>query len=95
MKFRTPKSVFVAALLGASLGATCAHAEGLYVGGSLGAPRYGDSVNGISGSGNGLSGKLFGGYQLTPNFALEAGVADLRCSCRRRSCLAQRPGRCW
>ena len=77
MKVRNFKTVVAAAMLTASLGAISAHAEGLYAGGSLGTPRYPDAVNGISGNGSGVSGKLFGGYQLTPNFALEAGVADL------------------
>ena len=77
MKVRNFKTVVAAAMLTASLGAISAHAEGLYAGGSLGTPRYQDRVNGISGHGSGVSGKLFGGYQLTPNFALEAGVADL------------------
>ena len=77
MKVRNFKAVVAAALSTASLGAMSAHAEGLYAGGSLGVPRYQDAVNGISGNGSGASGKLFGGYQLTPNFALEAGVADL------------------
>ena len=63
--------------MAARLGALSAHVEGLYVGASLGTPRYPDGVNGISGNGSGLSGKLFGGYQLAPNFALEAGAADL------------------
>jgi OOP family OmpA-OmpF porin len=61
----------------AGLVAGAAHAEGLYLGGSLGSPHYGSSVNGIDGSGSGLSGKLFAGYTFTPNFALEAGFADL------------------
>ena len=69
--------LFAAVLMTACLSAISAHAEGLYVGGSLGTPRYQDSVNGVSGHGSGVSGKLFGGYQLTPNFALEAGAADL------------------
>lgn len=77
MKARNLKTVVAAALLAASLGAISAPADGLYVGGSLGTPRYQDRINGISGNGSGVSGKLFGGYQLTPNVALEAGVADL------------------
>ena len=64
------------ALASLALG-TQAHADGPYLGGSLGTPHYPDSVNGISGSGSGVSGKLYGGYQINPNFALEAGGADL------------------
>jgi OmpA-OmpF porin, OOP family len=71
------KSVVGALLVAANLGAVCARAEGLYAGGGLGAPRYQNDVNGISGNGSGLSGKLFGGYQFTPNYAIEGGVAYL------------------
>lgn len=71
------KTLATVALLAGSLGALQAHAEGLYVGAGLGTPHYGSTVNGISGNGSGLSGKLYGGYQLLPNFAVEAGVADL------------------
>jgi OOP family OmpA-OmpF porin len=61
----------------AGLAASTAHAEGLYVGGSLGTPKFQDPVNGISGSGSGLAGKLFIGDTLTSNFAIEAGLAKL------------------
>ncbi len=61
----------------ACLGAAAARAEGLYIGGSLATPHYGDNVNGLSIGNSGISGKLFGGYQLSPNFAVEAGVSDL------------------
>ena len=54
-----------------------ARAEGLYVGGSIGRPSYGDAINGIGTSNSGVSGKLFGGYQIAPGLAVEAGVADL------------------
>jgi OOP family OmpA-OmpF porin len=77
MKVHPVKTVLAAALLATSLGAMAAPADDVYVGGSLGTTRYPNAVNGIAGHGSGLSGKLFGGYQLTPNFALEAGVADL------------------
>lgn len=60
-----------------SLGTMAAHAEGLYVGGSLGSTSYPNSVNGVGVNGSMVSGKVFGGYQLTPNFALEAGIAGL------------------
>jgi OOP family OmpA-OmpF porin len=77
MQLQLRKTVVAAAFAAASLAALSAHAEGLYGGGSLGAPHYPDSINGIAGNGSGASGKLFGGYSLTPNFALEAGAADL------------------
>ncbi len=67
--------ISAALLAGAVSGA---HAEGLYIGGSLGVPDYSSRINGIDGGsgdggakGTGL--KAYGGYQLTPNFALEAG----------------------
>jgi OOP family OmpA-OmpF porin len=72
---RFKKSRFAAALVVAGIG--MAHAEGLYLGGNLGSPDYKRSINGVGGNGSGVGGKLFGGYQITPNFALEAGVFDL------------------
>lgn len=69
------KSLAVATVFLAGVGA--AHAEGLYVGGALGTPHYQDSVNGVSGSGSGLGGKIYGGYGLSPNFAIEGGLFDL------------------
>lgn len=80
MKLSTIKPVLTAAILAASLGALPAHADNLYVGAALGLPHFGagnNGFNGITGQGSGVSSKLFGGYQFTPNFALEAGVADL------------------
>lgn len=59
------------------MASSAVHAQGFYAGGSLGTPYYADSVNGISGHGSGVGGKLYGGYQATPNLAVEAGVADL------------------
>jgi len=56
-----------------------AHAEGLYVGGALSAPNYSSQINGFGG-GDGGSGpglKLYGGYHVTPNFALEGGYFNL------------------
>lgn len=74
-RMRSAAAVALCALAG--LAALPAHAEGLYIGGSLGTPRYPDAVNGIGGNGSGVSSKFFGGYQLTPNLGLEAGVAGL------------------
>jgi OOP family OmpA-OmpF porin len=74
------KTVVRAACVSAAmscLGAGAAHAEGLYVGASLATPHFGDNIDGLSIGNSGVSGKLFGGYQLSRNFALEAGVADL------------------
>lgn len=69
------KTGLVAAVL--TTGLAAAHAEGLYVGGALGSPNYRTSVNGVEGDGSGVSGKVFGGYGLTPHFAVEAGYANL------------------
>ena len=69
------KSMLVLAVLAAGAGA--AHAEGRYVGGSLGTPDYHDSISGVSGHGSGVGGKLYGGYGLTPNFSVEGGLFDL------------------
>ena len=80
MKTPTLKTLAAAVMATASLGAIAAPADYLnnvYGGASIGAPRYENSVNGITGHGSGASGKLFGGYQFSPNFALEAGYADL------------------
>lgn len=63
------------ALVFAAAGA-CAHAEGLYLGGSVGSSDWGH-VDGIAGNSHGLTGKVYGGWGLTPNFAVEAGVARL------------------
>ncbi|MGA0609666.1 outer membrane beta-barrel protein [Caldimonas sp. KR1-144] len=58
-------------------GTIAAHAEGLYAGAALGSPHYGgDAVAGIDGSGSGVGGKIYGGYELTPNFAIEGGWFD-------------------
>lgn len=46
-----------------------------YFGGSIGAPRW--DVDGVNGSNSGAGLKLYGGWALTPNFALEAGAMDL------------------
>ena len=69
---------FIATAL-VACGMTAAHADGLYVGGSLGAPNYSNSINGIGGGGggDGTGLKLYGGDQLTPNFAVEGGLFSL------------------
>ena len=66
-----------ATLLLAGLAGAGAHAEGLYAGGSLGGQTYPSTINGNSTSGSAVSGKIFGGYQLNPNFAVEAGITEL------------------
>jgi len=71
------KTVLHAACVTACLGAGTAHADGLYFGGSLATPHFGDNTNGLNVENSGISGKVFGGYQLNLNLALEGGVADL------------------
>jgi OOP family OmpA-OmpF porin len=69
------------AALAATTATVAAHAEGLYVGGDLGHPLYSNAINGIGGgdtAGNGgVGAKLYGGYTLTPNLAVEGGVFRL------------------
>ena len=62
----------------AALAALSAQAEGLYVGGSVGPTRYrGPDIGGLSTDRSGTGGKLYGGYEITPNFSVEAGYANL------------------
>lgn len=74
---RSPKSWLAIAAL-STLAAT-AQAEGLYLGGAVGAPDYSSTINGY-GTGDGGRGpafKLFGGYQVNPYFAVEGGAFNL------------------
>jgi len=71
------KSLVTAALLAGVAGA---YADGLYVGGALGAPDYSNQINGVGtgdGGGRGVASKLYGGYQITPNFAIEGSAFNL------------------
>ncbi|MEO8119230.1 MAG: outer membrane beta-barrel protein [Rhodoferax sp.] len=77
MSIRNFKPLVALALVAGSLGAIAAPDSGFYAGASIGTPQYPDILNGVSGDGSAASGKVFGGYQVTPNFALEAGVAAL------------------
>jgi OOP family OmpA-OmpF porin len=74
---RTVNPFVAAALLAASLASVSAHAEGAYVGANVGASRYSHSVDDVSGTGSSVTGKVYGGYQFNPYFALETGFADL------------------
>jgi OOP family OmpA-OmpF porin len=61
-----------------ALTALSAQAQGIYLGGSLGASRYDGSVPGPTLTDKSSAGlKLYGGYSFTPNFALEAGYVNL------------------
>lgn len=55
-------------------------AQSVYGGIDVGHPQYSDQVNGIGGgegTNGGLGGKVYGGYSLTPNFALEGNLFRL------------------
>lgn len=72
------KLIAKALVCAASLAALAAHAEGPYVGGSIGSSRYkGPDIGGLSTDRSSTGGKLYGGYGITPNIAVEAGYADL------------------
>lgn len=66
-----------ALVAGAALAALSAQAEGLYVGGSVGASRYSNDFGSAYGDRSGTGLKVYGGYAIHPNFAVEAGVARL------------------
>ncbi len=77
MSSRSSIVLAVAALSVAGIGS--AHAQS-YGGIDLGHPQYSSSVNGIGGGGGtngGVGAKLYGGYSLTPNFALEGSLFRL------------------
>src|SRR3982751_3405256 len=66
----------------ASLMALAAHAQsvqpGPYIGGSVGTTKFhGDNVGGFDTDTTDTGGKLYGGYQFTPNFSLEGGWIGL------------------
>jgi OOP family OmpA-OmpF porin len=72
------KLIAKALVSAAALAALSAHAEGPYVGGSVGSSHYkGPDVGGLSTDRSSTGGKLYGGYGFTPNIAVEAGYADL------------------
>jgi OOP family OmpA-OmpF porin len=72
------KLIAKAIVSAAALCAFAAHAEGLYVGGSLGSTDYkGPDIGGASTDRSGTGGKLYGGYAFNPNVAVEAGYADI------------------
>jgi OOP family OmpA-OmpF porin len=77
MYARKLKPVFATLMVAGSLVGISAHAAGPYAGGSLGTQSYPNTLNGNPTSGSALSGKLYGGYQLNQNFAVEAGVTEL------------------
>ena len=71
------KLIAKAIVSAAALAAFSAHAEGPYVGGSVGSSRYsGPEYGGIRDRSD-TGGKLYGGYGFSPNVAVEAGWAGL------------------
>lgn len=75
MSTRFTGTVIAAALM--VMGMTMAHAESAYIGGNLGSPDYRSSVNGINGSNSGTGLKLYGGYEVAPNLAVEGGLFSI------------------
>ncbi len=78
------KMIAKAIVSAAALAALSAQAQGTstgpgpYVGGSIGAGRYsGPPVGGLDTDRSSTGGKIYGGYEFTPNVALEAGYVDL------------------
>ncbi len=62
----------------AALVAMAAHAEGLYIGGSIGSTKYrGSDIGGVATDKTSGGGKIYGGYGFTPNIGVELGYADL------------------
>jgi len=70
-------TVSAALLAAAALGSVGAHAEGLYVGGSVGSPDWRSPVNGLAGNDHNAAVNVYGGYSLSPNVALELGYMTL------------------
>ena len=73
MTLKSLSKTFVAL---AAFAALSAHAEGLYIGGSLGSSHYKGGGISPSADRSDTGGKIYGGYGFTPNFAVEAGYAD-------------------
>lgn len=69
------------ALLATASTVSIAHAEGAYVGAGAVGSRYNYNVPGATStdnsSGNKVSGKVFGGYELNKTWSVEGGYADL------------------
>lgn len=72
-------AVAAVALAFGATGIAQAQTQGPYVGGSVGGSHFkGGRIGGAPATDRSATGaKVFGGYQLTPNVAVEAGYADL------------------
>ena len=72
------KNLNKALALLATVVAVSAHAEGLYAGGNLGLSHYkGDSLFGASTDSSDTALKAYGGFGITPNFAVESGYSRI------------------
>ena len=72
------KSLYKALAAVTTLVALSAHAEGLYLGGGLGTSHYkGGNVGGAPTDRSDTGLKLYGGYSVLPNLAVETGYANL------------------
>jgi OOP family OmpA-OmpF porin len=69
------KHLLASLFVGFLLPTTYCHAQGFYAGGGLGDTRYEDSESDFDISGKSAF-KIFGGYQLNRNFALEGSFTD-------------------
>lgn len=67
---------FITLFLTALMLGTAAQAEGFYAGGGLGLTQIEDEDAGISFDDSAIGWRVFGGYEFTPNFALELGYVD-------------------
>ena len=77
MNARNFKPLIATLLAAGSLFGITAHAQSAYVGAGIGSQTYPSTLNGNDTSGSAVSGKIFGGYQLNKNFAVEAGITEL------------------
>jgi OmpA-OmpF porin, OOP family len=72
------KLIAKALVSAAALVALSAQAQGPYVGGSLGSTKYkGPEIGGLPTDSSSTGGKVYGGYEITPNIAVEAGYANV------------------
>lgn len=72
------KNTILFAMLAALAGTAAAQSQGAYVGGNVGRAEQKVSIDGFGSEKDHDTGfKLYGGYNFTQNFGLEAGYADL------------------
>lgn len=73
----TAAAALVAGAVGVQAQGLSSGTSNFYGGLSLAKPSWSDSVNGIDGRNGGTGLKLYGGWRVTPHFALELGSAQL------------------